>query len=79
MAHAGDRCPPVAVSGSLARVAREWTRIGLTGFEGPPAHIALLRALVVERTGWMDALHQHERGHDLIKSVRRDGATPQIF
>ncbi|HXO08171.1 MAG TPA: hypothetical protein VN880_09065, partial [Solirubrobacteraceae bacterium] len=25
----------------LATVAREWTRIGLTGFGGPPAHISL--------------------------------------
>lgn len=39
----------------LATVAREWARIGLTGFGGPPAHIALLRALVVDRYGWMDA------------------------
>ena len=33
---------------SLATVAREWTRIGVTGFGGPPAHMALLRELVVE-------------------------------
>jgi chromate transporter len=39
----------------LGVVAREWTRIGLTGFGGPPAHIALLRTLVVDREGWMDA------------------------
>jgi chromate transporter len=39
---------------SLLTVAREWTRIGFTGFGGPPAHIALLRQLVVEREGWMD-------------------------
>jgi chromate transporter len=39
----------------LGTVAKEWTRIGLTGFGGPPAHIALLRALVVDRMGWMDA------------------------
>jgi chromate transporter len=39
---------------SLATVAREWTRIGVTGFGGPPAHIALLRKLVVDRNGWMD-------------------------
>jgi chromate transporter len=38
----------------LVTVAREWTRIGVTGFGGPPAHIALLRKLVVEREGWMD-------------------------
>jgi len=37
----------------LGTVAREWTRIGLTGFGGPPAHIALLRRLVVERK-WID-------------------------
>ncbi len=39
----------------LSSVAREWMRIGITGFGGPPAHIALLRQLVVERQGWMDA------------------------
>jgi chromate transporter len=39
----------------LATIAREWTRIGLTGFGGPPAHIAMLRRLIVERQGWMDA------------------------
>jgi chromate transporter len=38
----------------LATVAREWTRIGITGFGGPPAHIALLRKLVVDRERWMD-------------------------
>jgi chromate transporter len=39
----------------LGTVVREWTRIGVTGFGGPPAHIALLRRLMVEREGWMDA------------------------
>jgi chromate transporter len=39
----------------LATVAKEWTRIGIVGFGGPPAHIALLRRLVVERYGWLDA------------------------
>src|ERR1700722_15095510 len=49
--------PPVAVAphASLWTSGREWTRIGLTGFGGPPAHIALLRRLVVERRGWLDA------------------------
>jgi chromate transporter len=37
----------------LWRIAREWTRIGLTGFGGPPAHVALLRRLVIEQEGWM--------------------------
>ena len=39
---------------SLATIGREWTRIGLTGFGGPPAHISLLRQLVVERRRWLD-------------------------
>jgi chromate transporter len=41
-----------AVGVPLGTVLREWGRIGLTGFGGPPAHIALLRTLVTER-GWM--------------------------
>jgi chromate transporter len=39
---------------SLRVVAREWMRIGVTGFGGPPAHIALLRRLVVDREEWID-------------------------
>jgi chromate transporter len=46
---------PAGADRSLATVAREWTRIGITGFGGPPAHIALLRELVVRRMRWMDA------------------------
>src|ERR1700756_3442445 len=46
----GSRAEP-----PLAVVLREWTRIGVTGFGGPPAHIALLRELVVERCRWLDA------------------------
>jgi len=37
----------------LRTVALEWARIGVTGFGGPPAHIALLRRLVVDRRGWI--------------------------
>jgi len=36
-------------------VLREWGRIGVIGFGGPPAHIRLLRQLCVERKGWLDA------------------------
>ncbi len=39
----------------LGTIAREWLRIGLTGFGGPPAHVTLLRELVVRKNGWMDA------------------------
>jgi chromate transporter len=39
---------------TLVTVAREWTRLGVTGFGGPPAHVALLRRLM-DRFGWMDA------------------------
>jgi chromate transporter len=40
---------------SLGVVVREWGRIGIIGFGGPPAHVALLRELMVERRGWMGA------------------------
>jgi chromate transporter len=40
---------------SLSTVVREWGRLGLIGFGGPPAHVALLRELVVERRGWIGA------------------------
>jgi chromate transporter len=38
----------------LRTIAINWTRIGVTGFGGPPTHIALLRRLVVERQRWVD-------------------------
>jgi chromate transporter len=43
-----------AESPSLATVVREWGRIGCIGFGGPPAHIALLRRLCVERRRWIE-------------------------
>jgi chromate transporter len=39
----------------LRRIARDWGRIGITGFGGPPTHIALLRRLCVEERGWIEA------------------------
>src|SRR4051812_28925728 len=39
----------------LGVVLREWGRIGCLGFGGPPAHIALLRELVVDRRAWLSA------------------------
>jgi chromate transporter len=37
----------------LGDVLREWGRIGVIGFGGPPAHVALLRELCVTRRGWI--------------------------
>ena len=42
-------------SPGLLTVTRDWGWIGITGFGGPPAHIALLRRLCVERRGWIAA------------------------
>ncbi|MBR7826659.1 chromate efflux transporter [Actinospica sp. MGRD01-02] len=39
----------------LRVIAREWGRIGVTGFGGPPAHIALLRGLCVTNRRWIPA------------------------
>ena len=47
--------PEIGARASLTTVLREWTRVGVTGFGGPPAHIALLRELVVDRRRWLDA------------------------
>ena len=40
---------------TLGAIARAWGRIGVVGFGGPPAHIALLRELVVERRRWISS------------------------
>ena len=55
MSGVGEHAQQDTSRAPLATVAWEWTRIGVTGFGGPPAHIALLRALVVDRKRWMDA------------------------
>jgi len=44
----------------LLELAREWARIGCTGFGGPPVHIALLRELCVVRRQWLTSV-QFER------------------
>ena len=48
--HSSESAPP-----SLGTIAVQWTRIGVTGFGGPPTHIALLRRLVVDQHHWIDA------------------------
>jgi chromate transporter len=47
--------PAAAPAVPLRTVLREWGRVGVIGFGGPPAHIRLLRQLCVERRGWLDA------------------------
>jgi chromate transporter len=39
----------------LSIIVREWSRIGIIGFGGPPTHILLLRELCVEDKGWLSA------------------------
>lgn len=34
--------------------AREWTKLGLIGFGGPPTHIVLLRRLCVQEHHWLE-------------------------
>src|ERR1700722_18734269 len=48
--------PPVA----LTTIAAQWLRLGCIGFGGPPTHIALLRALCVEKNEWIDAAEFEE-------------------
>lgn len=45
----------------FATLVREWTRIGVIGFGGPPAHIALFRKLCVDERRWLTA-HEFEDG-----------------
>lgn len=46
---------------SFATLVREWGRIGVIGFGGPPAHIALFRKLCVDERRWLTA-HEFEDG-----------------
>jgi chromate transporter len=49
----------------LRTIAREWGRLGVIGFGGPPTHIALLRTLCVQERQWIDA----EEFQDTIATV----------
>jgi chromate transporter len=53
--HAGTARELSGPAVPLATVVREWGRIGIIGFGGPPAHIALLRRLVVDDRSWISA------------------------
>ncbi len=48
-----EQTPDARPDVALATIAKEWGRIGCTGFGGPPTHIAMLRRLAVEREGWL--------------------------
>jgi chromate transporter len=52
--------PDHAMKPSLVEIVREWGRIGCIGLGGPPAHIALFRALCVTRRKWLSE-EQFER------------------
>ncbi len=49
-----DATPPPAPVGP-ATIARQWGRIGLLGFGGPPTHVAMLRQLCVTDRRWLSA------------------------
>ena len=59
---------------TLGAIARAWGRIGIVGFGGPPAHIALLRELVVERRRWMSA-GQFEDGNAAVNLLPGPAST----
>jgi chromate transporter len=59
---------------SLSVVIREWGRIGATSFGGPPAQIALLRELCVERRRWIDA-HEFEDANAATQLLPGPGGT----
>jgi chromate transporter len=50
---ASDTTTTAVPATGLGTVLAEWGRIGCIGFGGPPAHIALLRKLCVERRRWI--------------------------
>jgi chromate transporter len=55
MTESTEDCVPIST------IVREWSRIGVIGFGGPPTHIALLRKLCVDERGWLNA-HEFEDG-----------------
>ena len=59
----------------LTDLVREWGRIGCLGFGGPPAHIAMLRELCVERRRWLTA-DEFEDAHRRLQPPPRAGLDP---
>lgn len=54
MAPGQRRARAAPAPGTVAEVARLFLRLGVIGFGGPAAHIALMREEVVRRRGWVD-------------------------
>ena len=48
-----DDEPQRAAQVPLRTILREWTRLGCTGFGGPPTDISTLRRMCVEERGWI--------------------------
>ncbi len=53
--HVGPAPEPSGHAVGIATIARQWGRIGMLGFGGPPTHIAMLRTLCVTERGWLTA------------------------
>jgi chromate transporter len=60
-----SRCGIASHADDLRELARLFTKLGLLGFGGPAAHIALMREEVVGRRGWMS----EEEFLDLVGAV----------
>lgn len=57
-----DAAPPTGARGSVGEVLAAFTKLGLTSFGGPIAHLGYFRAEFVERRRWID-----EKGYaDLV-------------
>ena len=67
-----DQAPAPRVR--LTTIAREWGRMGLIGFGGPPAHIALLRRLCVDERAWLTE-HEFEDGIAVTNLLPGPGST----
>jgi chromate transporter len=57
MSAVSDTAEPTVDPGSALEVLRIFTRLGLTSFGGPVAHLGYFRAEFVERRKWLDEAH----------------------
>jgi len=52
--HGGEVVTTQPAPGTVGEVARLFLKLGCIAFGGPAAHIAMMRAEVVQRRGWLD-------------------------